>query len=170
MSGLRSATLVAATMTTGLMAGLYYAFACSVMLGLHRTDNRTFVRSMQSINAAILNGWFFLTFLGALLLTGIAGALQLGQHARPALPWIVAAFVLYLSTIIITGRVNVPLNDALGAAGDAGQIADLAAVRAQFESTWVRWNLVRALASTAAFGCLTWALVQYGRMLTPGGA
>jgi uncharacterized membrane protein len=163
MELLRNGSLIAATATTGLMAGIYYAYACSVMPGLRRTDDRTFVSTMQSINDAILNGWFFLAFIGALLLTGLAGVVQLGAGQRPALPWIIAAFVLYGLTIVATGAVNVPLNDELMAAGDPGQIADLAAVRARFESTWVRWNLVRTAASVAAFGCLTWALVLQGR-------
>ena len=53
-------------------------------------------------------------------------------------------------------------------------MADLAAVRERFgEAKWIRWNIVRAVMSTAAFGCLTWALVLYGRVatqpaLTPG--
>jgi hypothetical protein len=29
---------------------------------------------------------------------------------------------------------------------------------------WVAWDIVRTLASTAAFGCLAWALVLRGRM------
>ena len=51
----RTGVLAAATITTGLMAGLYYAYACSVMLGLSRTGDRTFVSAMQQINVAILN-------------------------------------------------------------------------------------------------------------------
>ena len=51
----RSGALAAATITTGLMAGLYYAYACSVMPGLSRTDDRTFVSAMQQINVAIIN-------------------------------------------------------------------------------------------------------------------
>jgi uncharacterized membrane protein len=47
--------LVAATVTMGLIAGLFYAYACSVMLGLRQTDARTFVYAMQRINVAILN-------------------------------------------------------------------------------------------------------------------
>jgi uncharacterized membrane protein len=166
----RGATLVAATITTGLVAGLFYAYACSVMLGLGRTDDRTFVGAMQSINVAILNGWFFLSYIGALVLTAAAGLLHLGGDGRGTLPWIVAAFVLYVVAFGITAGVNVPLNQALNAAGHPDRIADLAAVRAHFEAPWVRWHLVRTLAVTASFGCLTWALVLYGRTGTPGGA
>jgi uncharacterized membrane protein len=150
--------LVAATVTTGLIAGLFYAYACSVMLGLRQTDARTFVYAMQRINVAILNVWFLVCFLGALVLTVLAVALQIGQERRSTLPWTVAALILYLVVLGVTGRVNVPLNNELAAAGDVDRIVDLAAVRARFEDRWVRWNVVRAVASTAAFGCLAVAL------------
>jgi uncharacterized membrane protein len=96
-------------------------------------------------------------------LTEVAAALHLPEQGRTVLPWIAAAFVLYLVVVIITGTVNVPLNDELAAAGDPDRIASLAAARDHFEAAWVRWNIVRALVSAAAFGCLSWALVLHGR-------
>ncbi|GAA2743895.1 MULTISPECIES: DUF1772 domain-containing protein [Kitasatospora] len=168
MSALRIAVLIAATLATGLSAGLFYSYACSVMPGLARADDRSFVEVMQRINVAILNGWFMLVFLGALLLILLAGALQLGGGSRAVLLWTVAAAVCYLAMLAITGAVNVPLNNRLAAAGSPDSGADLAAVRAAFEATWVRWNVVRALTSTAAFACLTGALVLAAR--TPAGA
>jgi len=54
------------------------------------------------------------------------------------------------------------LNNQIQAAGEPDHIADLAAVRENFESKWVRWNIARAASSTAAFGCLTWALTLVG--------
>jgi uncharacterized membrane protein len=168
MQWFRGASLVAAALTMGLMAGLFYAYACSVMLGLRRADDRTFVDGMQRINVAILNGWFFASFLGALLLTALAGVLHLGAGWRSVLPWIAAAFVLYVVTLVITMGFNVPLNNSLAAAGNPDRIADLGAVRAHFESSWIRWNIARALTSTAGFGCLAWALVLHGRVAAPG--
>jgi len=159
----RSAVLVAATVAMGLMAGLFYAYACSVMIGLSRTDDRTFVDVMQRINVAIINGWFAAIFVGAFALTTLAAVLHLRGDARPALPWIGAAFVLYVAALAITFSVNVPLNNDLAAAGEPGRIADLAAVREHFEARWVRWNIARAVACTAALGCLAWALVLHGR-------
>jgi uncharacterized membrane protein len=71
--------------------------------------------------------------------------------------------VLYLAVVAITLAVNVPLNDAVKAAGDPDRI-DVAAVRAAFDEVrWATWNLVRVVLSCAAFGCLTVALVAYGR-------
>ena len=161
----RTGVLAAATITTGLMAGLYYAYACSVMLGLSRTGDRTFVSAMQHINVAIINPWFFVSFIGALVFTALAAVLHLRGGGQAVLPWIAAALVLYVAGLVITIGFNVPLNNELAAAGDPDRIADLAAVRERFEATWVLWNIARAVASTAAFGCLTWALVLHGRSL-----
>jgi uncharacterized membrane protein len=160
----RGAALLVATLASGLIAGLFYAYACSVMPGLHGADDRTVVEAMQRIHVAILNGWFFATFLGAPLLIVLAGILHLvGGGGARTLPWIVAGFVGIAVMWVITVTVNVPLNDALVAAGAPERAVDLPAVRAAFEATWVHWNIARAVAGTAGFGCLLWALVQYGR-------
>jgi uncharacterized membrane protein len=166
----RAAALIVATMTMGLMAGVFGLYAHAIMPGLGETDDRTFVGAFQEIDRAVINPWFIPTFVGALVFAGLAGLLHLSKDERSALPWIVAAFVLYLAVFVITIRVNVPLNDDIKAAGDPDRIADLAGVRDRFDETkWVRWNIVRAVATTAAFGCLTWALVLHGRVTTPGG-
>ncbi len=152
--------LIVATMAIGLMAGVFGLYANTIMPGLGRTDDRTFVGAFQSIDEAIINPLFLATFFGGLALTGLAAALHLGNDV---LPWIVAALVLYLVVFVSTLRVNVPLNDGIKAAGEPDRIVDLAAVRERFnEARWIRWNLARTLLTTAAFGCLTWALFLNG--------
>jgi len=164
MEILRPGVLLAATMVMGLMAGVFGLFSHTIMPGLEKTDDRTFVGAFQEIDRAIMNPWFMVSFMGALILTAVAAALHLREDERSVLPWIVAALVLYVVVFVVTIAVNVPLNDELRAAGDPDRIADLAAVREQFDETkWVRWNLARTLATTAAFGCLAWALVLHGR-------
>ncbi|MFI7657981.1 DUF1772 domain-containing protein [Micromonospora parva] len=164
MGVLSTASLFAATVTTGLTAGLFAAFAYAVMPGLARTDDRTLVLAMRRINESILNGWFAVCFGGALLFTLLAAALQLGAGRRTVLPWVVAALLLYLVVLGVTAVVNVPLNNVLARAGDVDDGTDLAALRSRFELTWVRGNVVRAVASTGAFGLLAWALVAQGRL------
>ena len=79
------------------------------------------------------------------------------------------AFGLYLTTVVITFAVHLPLNDAIKAAGDPDRI-DVATVRANFHETrWVAWNVVRTILNTAALCCLLWALVLHGRA-TPADA
>jgi uncharacterized membrane protein len=155
MDTLRATALVAATLATGLVAGLFYSYACSVMPALRGADDRTFVNTMRRINVAIVNGWFLLAFLGAAVLGVLAAVLHLG---RAGFGWVAAGAVLHLATIAITGAVNVPLNNALDAAGDPAAHPDPASVRGAFETTWVRWNLVRTATSSAGFLLLVLAL------------
>jgi uncharacterized membrane protein len=164
MNTIEGIALVAATLTTGLMSGVFGLYAHTIMPGLGRTDDRTFIGAFQAIDGAIINPLFLTTFFGALVTTALAGVVELVGDDRPALAWIVAAFVLYLAVVVMTLSIHVPLNNGIKAAGDPDTIADLAAVRTRFdEARWVTWNIVRTVLSTAAFGCLLWALVEYGR-------
>jgi uncharacterized membrane protein len=157
---MRTLVLLLATIASGLMAGVLFTYTNSVLPGLHAAEDRSFVDAMQRMNVAILNGWFLILFLGTMVLSAVALALHLGPEQRAALPWIIAGAALYAATLVITFAVNVPLNNALDAAGPPGSIADFAAVRAAFETNWVSWNLVRTVASTAAFASLACALVK----------
>jgi uncharacterized membrane protein len=152
--------LLLATMTTGLTAGAYALYAHTVMPGLGRADDRTFVAGFQALDRAIVNPWFMAGgFLGAPVLTVAAVVTHLSEAQRPVLPWAALALVLDLVTVVVTVAANVPRNDRLKAAGDP-HLIDAAAARAQFgERTWVRWNLVRVVLSLAAFAALAWALV-----------
>jgi uncharacterized membrane protein len=155
----RGGALVGAVLAMGVFAGLFYGFAVAVMPGLRGAGDRTFVEAMQRINVAILNGWFFAVFFGAPVLMLVAAGLHLGPGRRHVLVWIVAALALYAVVFVVTMAVNVPLNNALERAGQVSEMADPGAVRAVFEDRWVRWNTVRAVASTVSLGCLAWALV-----------
>src|SRR5688572_10910113 len=158
MDILRATSLLGATLTMGFAAGAFALYAHTVMPGLKTTDDRTFVAAFQAVDRAIINPWFMLTgFLGALVFTGAATLLHVGHDP---LPWIVVALVAYIVVFAITLAVNVPLNDALKAAGSA----DPAGAREAFdEARWAAWNLVRVGLSVGAFVALCWALVVYDR-------
>lgn len=153
---LRSPILLAAAAACGLQAGTYYTWASGVMPGLARVDDRTFVHAMQQMNVAIVNPVFLGTFLGAPALALVAIASTDG-HARA---WVIAGAGLAVATVAISAAGNIPLNNALDAAGPIDRIADVGAVREAFESSWVRLNIARALTSTASLGCLVWAALR----------
>ncbi|GAA3561034.1 DUF1772 domain-containing protein [Kribbella ginsengisoli] len=161
MNGLRVGSLLVATMLTGLVAGVFGIYANAFMPGLAKTDDKTFVGAFQAVDRAIINPVFLgIGFFGALFFTLLAGLVNLKEKA---LPWIAVAFVLYLIVVIITMSVNVPLNDAIKAAGDPNAI-DVTAVRAAFdESRWRAFNLVRVVLNTVAFALLAWALYLTGK-------
>jgi uncharacterized membrane protein len=150
--------LAAATITTGLSAGLLYAFAVAVMPGIGGVPDTSFVSVMQAINRSIVNPWFLLTFLGGPVLT-IGAVISRNVTGGPG-PWwpLIAATVLVLLSVLITAGLNIPLNNALDAAGSL----DPAAAREAFESRWVSWNIARTVVSTAAFGFLVLTLALAG--------
>ncbi|MGH8881081.1 MAG: hypothetical protein ACRD0P_27625 [Stackebrandtia sp.] len=89
MDALRALSLLAATISMGLVAGVFDLYAHTIMPGLGKTDDRTFVGAFQSIDRAIINPWFMGGgFLGALVFTIVAAIANLGKGA---LPWIAAA-------------------------------------------------------------------------------
>ncbi|MCH1882482.1 anthrone oxygenase family protein [Agrococcus sp. ARC_14] len=149
--------LVLAVLAAGLSAGVFFLYSNAIMPGLRRVDDRTFVAAFQALDRAIVNPLFIGGgFLGTLVLAVASALLHLGDAA--VLAWAIAAAALQAVVIVITGAVNVPRNDALKAAGDAGAI-DATAVRAAFgERRWARWNHVRAVLSAAVVVCLAIAL------------
>ncbi|MFF2192593.1 DUF1772 domain-containing protein [Streptomyces sp. NPDC058157] len=164
METARFAALVAATITTGLVSGLFYGFSVAVMPGLRASSDRTVVETMQRINVAILNGWFLLGYVGALVFGGLALVLQLaGDAGGGATVPLAGAFAAYLPAVVVTARVNIPLNNALAQAGPVEAMADPAAVRRAFEDPWVRANTGRTVLCAVSFGLLVWALVLNGQ-------
>ncbi|MDG4822549.1 DUF1772 domain-containing protein [Asanoa sp. WMMD1127] len=158
----RGGFLALAALATGLAAGLFYTFDVAVMRGLASTDDRTFVTAMREINIKILNGLFGFAFGGAMVFTVVALALNTGDRT---VWWIVAAAVLYAIQLGITFGINVPLNNALLAAGDPARMTDPHPVRVAFEAKWNRWNHVRTWLVLAAFVALLGGLAEYGRSL-----
>jgi uncharacterized membrane protein len=155
--------LVAAVIAMGLVAGLFYFSSIAVMPALTAADDRTLVDAMQQMIDKIENPAFFATFLGAPVLAAVALSQARGSGSPRVAGWIAAGLALYAVMVVVTFAVHIPLNDDLRQAGDPERIGNLAAVRDDFVTPWVSWDIVRTLATTAAFGSLAWALVLRGR-------
>ena len=148
-----TALLAAATLLTGLSAGLFATFSYVVMPGLRRSDDAEFVAAMRGINIAILNPVFALVFGGSFVAT--VTALVAGWD-DPSRPWIFAALAAYVvGAFVITFAVNVPLNNALEAGAGSSTV-----LRRAFEVRWVGSNHARSALTVAAFGCLVLALLE----------
>lgn len=162
----RNADIVlgAAVIAMGLLAGLYYFSSIAVMPALTAADDRTLVDAMQQMIDKIENPFFFSILLGAPTLAAVALVQARRSGSLNTAAWIIAGLALYTVMVIITFAVHFPLNEDLKNAGDPTRIEDLAAVRDDFVTPWVAWDIVRTLATTAAFGCLAWALLVRGRM------
>ncbi len=79
--------LLTAKTLAGLLAGVFFAYAVSVMPALRAMDDDTFVTVMNKINVVIVNPVFLVVFLGAPL-----AALAVLAWERE--PWAIAGAVL----------------------------------------------------------------------------
>jgi uncharacterized membrane protein len=157
-SALRSLTLALATLTTGLIAGVFYAYAVSVNLGLAAQPDASYVATMQAINERIENPLFFLSFFGAVLFL-IAALVVYSPRPRSGRFWLITlACLLYVGGgFLLTVFVNVPLNEELARVAADASPGELARARAGYEGPWNFWNGVRTLFSFLAFLALVCA-------------
>lgn len=156
----RLLALSAATLTTGLISGFFYAYACSVTLGLALLPDERYIGAMQAINATVRNGVFAFSFFGAVLSLLLALALHFRRPRSRRFVLVVLAAVLYIGGgFMVTFLVNVPMNEELARVGESTPAA-LAQVRAGYEGPWNFWNGVRTAFSSLSFLALIGACLS----------
>src|SRR5215213_669155 len=113
-SAVRTLTLGLATLSTGLVAGVFYAYAVSVNFGLAAQPDASYVATMQAINARIQNPAFFASFFGAALLLLAALAVHIPRPRTGRFRLVALACALYIvGGFLLTAFVNVPMNEEL---------------------------------------------------------
>ncbi len=158
---IENALLGASILATGLMSGLWYGWAVSVIPGTRRVPDATYIVTMQSINRAIINPAFIIPFLGIPALLAGASFVQFraGDHRRG---WLLAgATATYLVGVLgVTAGRNVPLNEALAAFDvvDSDEPARTTR-RRTYETPWNRWHYLRTVANVGSFALASAAAV-----------
>ncbi|AUD01072.1 anthrone oxygenase family protein [Spirosoma pollinicola] len=149
MPTLSNTILACATLTTALMAGLFYAYSCSVNPGLNRLPDTAYLMAMQSINKAIQNPVFFVSFLGTPILLLYSTWLHYGSPVTARFWLLVGATLVYLiGALGVTVLGNIPLNNGLDAFSiQTASLEEIAAQRQKFEGPWGSWHLIRTIAS-----------------------
>jgi uncharacterized membrane protein len=143
-------TVIAALLTLVLLAGAYgvfFTYSNSVMPGLDQVAAEKAVDAMRRINIVIVNPVFLASFIGPVITGAATGFLLLGLDENTSAYLFFAAAVVYLiGGIIISGRLNIPLNNAL----ENSTSTDWETRWADFSPKWQRWNTVRAFLSMVA--------------------
>jgi len=142
--------LIITATTTALIAGLFYAYSCSVNSGLGRLSDAGYIAAMQSINKAILNPLFFFSFMGTAILLPVSSFLHYDSTLSHRFLFLLTATLIYLiGGLGVTMFGNVPLNEALANFNllSASEEA-IAAQRAKFEDRWNNLNTIRTISST----------------------
>jgi uncharacterized membrane protein len=151
-----------AVLLTGLSAGLFYAYDCSVTGGLGKLPDRAYLQAFQSINRAIQNPYFFISFIGTLIALPVAAWQSYNSASNVAFYCLLAAAIVYAAGVFgVTVFGNVPLNERLDKFDIAGSSAEaIKAMREQFESKWNALHQVRTYAGILAFGLSVIAIVK----------
>ena len=141
--------LILTATVTALIAGLFFAWSCSVTIGLSRIPNTMYITAMQSMNRAILNPVFLTCFVGNVLLLPLSAYLFYSTPVSTRFVFLAAAALVYLVGVFaVTIFGNVPLNESLDAfALASASPADIAAQRTAFEKPWNTLNMIRTVAS-----------------------
>lgn len=150
----------------GLMAGFFYAYSVSVMLGLDGVDSATAITAMQAINEAVRNGVFLMTYLLPPILSLVLaiGLLSRGKSSIAAITF-AAGMIYFAGTLLPTTIVNVPMNDALAQIDIVSGEELSSQTWSDYSARWTTWNTTRACISIASFLTLLSSLLLYLKKL-----
>lgn len=156
---MNSTILIIATLVSGLMAGLFYAWSISVTPGLAKVDNKKYLHSFQSMNRAIINPIFLLCFMGLAILLPL---LSYMSYNSIDFAYVLTSTILYLiGVIVVTFLGNIPLNTKLESLKiESLTDEQMSTFRKNFESRWNSLNYVRTISSSLSFIFMIIACMQ----------
>jgi uncharacterized membrane protein len=139
---------------TGLLAGLFYGYDCSVIKGLGNLSDTAYLQSFQSINKAIQNPYFFVSFMGSLLILPIASWLSYNSSNSVSFYLLLLATLIYFIGVFgVTIFCNVPLNEQLtNFSISTSSETEISIMRKAFEKPWNYYHSIRTVASIISFG------------------
>ena len=142
-------SITIATISAGLMAGVYFAFSAFIMRSLDQLGPVKAADAMNSINEVILHSWFMLLFFGSTLLYFMIVVVAVVSAEMSAHWLLLSSGVIYiLGMFCCTAMFNVPLNNRLAQVkNDNSKKVEIWALYLQ---RWTRWNHLRGACSLIA--------------------
>ncbi|MET0300067.1 MAG: anthrone oxygenase family protein [Flavitalea sp.] len=144
---------VLSVLMVGLVAGLFYGYDSSVIGGLGKLGSREYLMAFKEINRAILNPYFFVSFMGALVVLPLAVWMGKGKVPDVSFYLMIGAAVVYFVGVFgVTVIGNIPLNESLDRLDLRSASAEsIESFRFKFEAVWSRYHHVRTWLSILAF-------------------
>lgn len=137
----------------GLAAGLFYGYDCSVIGGLGKLSDKEYLAAFQSINRVILNPYFFISFMGSLIVLAVAAWLNYKTENFTSFYYLLAATLIYAIGVFgVTMFGNVPLNNLLDRFDISSASTEaINAMRQKFETSWNMLHHIRTYAAILSF-------------------
>lgn len=164
MSLLATIAAFVAMLLTGAIAGFFYAWSCSTMLGLDAIDPRHAIEAMQAINRLIVNPVFAPGFFGTPIALLLASGLFFLARMRTSGVLALVAFLAYaIGAFGVTVAVNVPMNEALAATAIPDDVEAARSVWQDYSPAWTASNHLRTAAALVSLLLIGLALYVAGR-------
>lgn len=149
---MKDLSLFTAILFSGMIGGLMFGWTVSILPGLRKVSDLTYVSTMQTINREIINPGFTIPFTITPVVLAVAAFVHFrsGQTRRG---WLLAsACATYvIGVIVVTVGGNIPLNNTLDEFDISAATSDaLSAQRADYEGPWNAWHYARTSASMVA--------------------
>lgn len=148
-----------AAISSGLMAGVYFAFSGFIMQAFREIDPSHSLAAMKAINVSILRSLFmpvfFVSSIVSLLLI-IFAIVYWGEAGTQLI--LVTGVVYFVGMFICTLMFNVPLNNTLLKIERSSDNASI--IWSRYLRVWTRWNHLRSLSSLTAFILCIWLLTN----------
>lgn len=147
MFSIQNSLLFLSVLLSALIMGLLYGYVCSVNPGLNKLTDAEYLRAMQSINKEIQNPFFFISFMGTLIILPLTTWYSKSHSSPACFHLLLTASLIYIIGVIgVTALGNIPLNNALAKFDvSSANTADLYKQRSLFESSWNKYHLIRTL-------------------------
>ncbi|MEE9361140.1 MAG: DUF1772 domain-containing protein [Cellulophaga sp.] len=145
--------LVLATLSTGVMAGIFFTWTNAVTPGIGTLSDMGYLRALQSMNKAILNTSFRIVFITSII-TVVLAPLFYYKAFPNYLFWILTAvFIIHWVGVFgVTLLGNIPLNRMLDNTNlETISVENAKILRNTIETKWNNLNLIRTVSSTISF-------------------
>jgi len=159
-SSIVTALLWTAALSSGLIAGVYFAFSAFIMQAFEKIDTTQSIAAMKSINQTILRSLFMPLFFGSSLISVcliIAAFAQWGEDDAELI--LIAGSVYFIGMFVCTVFFNVPLNNSLERLDPNSTNAHQLWCR--YQKTWTSWNHLRTVSSFVTCILCIWLLSNH---------
>jgi len=149
-----------AALSSGLIAGVYFAFSGFIMKAFAKLETAQSVTAMNAINEIILRSLFMPVFFASSIISLllIVAAIAYWDEAGAGLA-LIAGMVYFIGMFVCTVVFNVPLNNALSRLGPASDNAQQA--WSHYLKNWTKWNHLRTVSSLVTSVLCIWLLTNH---------
>ncbi|MEA3411159.1 MAG: anthrone oxygenase family protein [Pseudomonadota bacterium] len=141
-----TALLWTAALSSGLIAGVYFAFSGFIMQAFRKIDATQSIAAMNAINKTILHSLFMPLFFGSSIVSVVLiifAFVHWGETGAEVT--LVAGAVYFVGMFVCTVLINVPLNNSLSRLDPNS--ADAHPVWSRYLKVWTNWNHLRTVSS-----------------------